>query len=199
MAAAAVIGILVGVVGVLGGVFAALYAAGIFEYRGGKKKLGVNRISKETLREQILSVNSPDLPYDIIPSDKTDLELFWKIADARWFGIFGREKVSKTYRAYIYLDEARNTVRLWQAIDDVEWVAGAPKIHFQKEFFRGKIIYQKSSGVQYVLKEDKTFGKVYEYQYDIRAIIEPVKKLALEGGWEFVEVMLKKHAMKQAV
>ncbi len=191
-----IIGGIIGVVAALGGVFVALFATGMFEYQGGRKKPGVASVDKEKLREQILNINSVDLPYQIKPSDKSDLELIWKIADAKWLGIFAKERISKTYRAYIYLDESKHSVRFWQAIDNVEWVAGAPKVHFQKEFFRGKVIYQKSYGVQYGIREDKTFGKVYEYNFDINQIFGLVQKTVLDGGWEFVEVMMKKHAMK---
>jgi hypothetical protein len=196
MPVAGIIGGLIGLLAALGGVFVALYSTGMFEYQGGRKKPGVEPIGKDKLTEQILNVNSADLPYQIKPSDKTDLELIWKIADAKWLGIFARESIKTTYRAYIYLDESKHAVRFWQAIDNVEWVAGAPKVHFQKEFFRGKIIYQKSYGVQYGIKEDKTIGKVYEYKFDIHNIVNPVKQRVLDGGWEFVEVMMKKHAMK---
>lgn len=196
MPIAGIIGAVIGVLAALGGVFIAFVATGMFEYQGGKKKPGVPSISKEVLRRQILDINSPELPYQIKPSDKTDFELIWKIADAKWLGVFSKEKINKTYRAYIYLDESRHTVRFWQAIDNVEWVAGAPKVHYQKEFFRGKIIYQKSYGVQYGMREDKTLGKVYEYNFDIHALRNPIQQRALDGGWEFVEVMMKKHAMK---
>jgi hypothetical protein len=194
-----IIGAAIGVLGALGGVFAALWATGMFEYRGGRKKVAGQSIDKASLLRQLLSVNSPDLPYQIKPSDKTDLELTWKITDAHWLGVFAMEKLSKTYRAFIYLDELKHTVRLWQAIDNVEWVAGAPKVHFQKEFFRGKVIYQKSDGVQYGIKEDKSFGKVFQYNFDIQQVTGPVQQKALEGGWEFVEVMMKRNAMKPQI
>lgn len=196
MPLAGIVGAVIGVLAALGGVFIALFATGMFEYQGGKKKPGIPSVTKEDMRKAILAVNSPDLPYEINPSDKTDFELIWKITDAKWLGIFSKEGLKKTYRAYIYLDEARHTVRLWEAIDNVEWVAGAPKIYYQKGFFRGKIIYQKSSSAQYAFKEDKTFGKVYEYKFDINQIRGNIQKQALDGGWEFVEVLMKKHAMK---
>ena len=196
MPAAGIIGGIIGLLAALGGVFVALYAAGMFEYRGGKKKPGAASIGKEQLYKNILAVNSPGFPYQIKPAEKTDLEIIWKITDARWLGVFAKERLKQTYRAYIYLDESRHAVRLWQAIDNIEWVAGAPKVHFQKEFFRGKVIYQKSYGVQYGVKEDGTLGKVYEYNFDIHDITGPVRKAVLDGGWEFVEVMRKRNAMK---
>ena len=196
MPIAGVIGAVIGLLAALGGIFMAIFATGMFEYQGGKKKPGVPTISKQSLQQQILAINAPDLPYEIKPSEKTDFELDWKIADAKWLGIFAKESIKKTYRGFIYLDESKHTVRFWEAIDNVEWVAGAPKIHYQKEFFRGKIIYQKSYGVQYGIREDKTIGKVYEYKFDINDIHGPLQKIALDGGWEFVEVLMKKHAMK---
>jgi len=199
MPVAGVIGAVIGLVAALGGIFMALFATGMFEYQGGKKKPGIPAVSREDLKAKISGINSPDLPYEIKPSDKTDFELIWKIADAKWYGIFAKESIKKTYRAYIYLDESRHTVRFWEAIDNVEWVAGAPKIHYQKEFFRGKVIYQKSYGVQYGVREDRTFGKVYEYKFDIMNIRGPIQKTVLDSGWEFVEVLMKKHAMKPEV
>jgi hypothetical protein len=196
MPVAGVIGALIGLLAALGGVFVALFATGMFEYQGGKKKPGVESIGKDKLKGQIMGLNSPDLPYQVNPSEKADFELTWKIADAKWLGIFARESIKTTYRAFIYLDEPKHTVRFWEAIDNVEWVAGAPKVHYQREFFRGKVIYQKSAAVQYGIKEDKTFGKVYEYSFDINQIRGPIQKTVLDGGWEFVEVMMKKHAMK---
>jgi hypothetical protein len=198
MPVAGIIGAIIGLAAALGSVFVAFYATGMFEYLGGKKKPGVESIGKEKLKEKILAVNTPDLPYQLTPAEKTDFELIWKIADARWLGVFAKERLKQTYRAYIYLDEQKHAVRFWQAIDNVEWVAGAPRIHFQKEFFRGKVIYQKSYGVQYGVKEDRTFGKVYEYQFDVNDIVGPVRKAALDGGWEFVEVMRKRNAMRPA-
>jgi hypothetical protein len=193
---AGIIGGIIGLLAALGGVLVGIYASGAMEYQGGKKKPKAESTSKGALLKQILGINSVDLPYQIKPSGTSDLEITWKIVDARWQGIFAKEKIKQTYRAYMALDEEKHTVRYWEALDNVEWGAGAPKIHFQREFFRGKIIYQKSYGVQYGIKEDKSLGKVYEYKFDINAIREPIRKAANDGGWEFVEVLMKKHAMK---
>jgi hypothetical protein len=194
-----IIGAGIGLAAALGGVFAAVWATGAFEYLGGKKKPGGSPVSRETLLKQILNLNNPEAAYQIAPSEKSDLEINWKIVDAKWLGIFAKESIRKTYRAYMVLDEPRHTVRYWEAIDNVEWVAGAPKVHYQNEFFRGKIIFQKSYGVQYGVKEDKTWGKVYEYGFDINNIRGPIRDKALENGWEFVEVLRRRNARKSSV
>jgi len=110
-----------------------------------------------------------------------------------------RESLKKTYRACMVLDEGRHAVRYWEILANVEWVAGAPKIHFRSEFFRGKIIYQKSYGVQYAIKEDGKLGKAYEYRFDINAVRGPIRDTVRASGWEFVEVLMKKHALKGSV
>jgi len=74
-------------------------------------------------------------------------------------------------------------------------IGGAPKITFQKEFLRGKILWQKSWGVQYGIREDLTLGKVYEYKFDINEVREPIKKTVEANGWEFVPVLRKSHAV----
>jgi hypothetical protein len=194
-----IIGIIGGICGIIAagaGIWVAIWATGAMEYTGGKLKSRVEPIGKLTLKKQILSLNSPDMPYQIKPSDKSDLEIEWKIVDAHWLGIFAREQLKETYRACLALDELKHTVRYWEAIDRVEWVAGAPKVHYSSEFFRGKIIYQKSAGVQYGIMGDKTLGKIYEYKFDIKTIREPIKQAALKGGWEFVEVLRKRNTMK---
>jgi hypothetical protein len=193
---AGIIGAVIGLVAALGGVFVGIWASGVMEYTGGKKKPEAASIGRAALLKNIQALNSPDLPYQIKPSQTSDLEIEWKIVDAKWLGIFAKEKIKQTYRACLVLDEAKHTVRYWEALGSVAWVAGAPKVHFRSEFFRGKIISQKSYGVQYGVKEDKTIGKVYEYKFDINAVRDPIRQAALEGGWEFVTALLKTHAMK---
>ena len=190
------IGAFAGIIGAMVGVGAAIYATGYFEYLGGKRKSIATPVNKQHLLERILSLNSPSLPYHIKPAQDTDLMIEWKIVDAKWYGIFAKERLKKTYRAYILLDEERNTTRYWEILANVEWVAGAPKIKYQKEFFRGRILWQKSWGVQYGIREDRTLGKVYEYNFDIRSIRDPIKKTVEDSGWEFVTVLMKKHATK---
>jgi hypothetical protein len=194
-----IIGIIGGICGLIAagaGIWVAIWATGAMEYTGGKIKSGVESISKKELKAQILTINSADMPYEIKPSEKSDLEIEWKIVDAHWLGIFAQESLKETYRACLALDEEKHTVRYWEAIDTVEWAAGAPKVHFQSEFFRGKIIYQKSAGVQYGVLGDKTLGKIYQYSFDIKTIREPIKQAALKGGWEFVEVLRKRNALR---
>ena len=189
----ALIGGILGILGALAGIAAMVYATGYFEYLGGKSKPNIPPVGKQRLLEKLLGLNAPSLPYEIKPAEDTDLLIEWKIVDAKWFGIFSKERRKQIYRAYVLLDEALHAVRYCEELGTVEWAAGAPKIAFQKEFFKGRILWQKSCGVQYGMKEGLTIGKVYEYKFDIGYVRDPIKKSVEESGWEFVTVVRKRH------
>ncbi len=198
------LGILLGSVGGLLGVgvavFAVLYVTGVTEYLGGKKKSSISPATPERLRRLLLSLNGEDKPFEVKTSPETDLTLEWKIADARWYALFGKEGLKETYRAYLLLDESHHSVRYCEELLKVRWQASdqdltKPSFSYQKQFFRGRILFQKSWEAQYGIKEDLSIGKVYEYRYDIREIRDPVRRIIIENGWEFVPVVSKRHAV----
>ena len=61
-------------------------------------------------------------------------------------------------------------------------------------FFKGRILFQKSWGVQYGIEEYGTLEKIYDYKFDIGMVRDPIKKVVQENGWEFVPVIRKKNA-----
>lgn len=191
--------VLLALLAVAAAVWAIFFGLGIFEYLGGKKKSAFPAISKATLKEKILALNAPNSPYQIIEAEKTDMVIEWKIVDAGWYGIFSKERVNKTYNAFLFLDENCHTVRYYEEMESVEWHAGTdglkPSIFYRKEFFKGRILFRKSWGVQYGIKKSGELGKIYEYKFDIGYIRDPIKKVVEENGWEFVPVVRKKHAM----
>ncbi len=200
----AVIGAAAGVLGAAAGIWAIFWGLGIGEYLGGGKRKTSAFASKETLKQRLLALNSPELPYDIRPSSETDLLVEWKIVDAKWFAIFARERLSKIYRAFIVLDELRRSARYCEELVTVRWFAGAdgrptPMLSYQRQFFRGRILFQKSWGVQYGLKDDMKPGKIYEYKFDVGYVRDPIKQAIEDNGWEFVPVVRKSHATYESL
>jgi hypothetical protein len=193
------LGVGAALIGLFAGIAAVVWGVGVGEYLGGKKKRSANPIGKDELVNRLLSLNSPDLPYVIKPVEETDLLVEWKIVDARWYSLFSKAGLRQTYRSFIVLDPQRVSARYCEETVGVEWVAGTnglnqPRYHYQSEFFRGRILFRKSWGVQYALREDMTFGKVYQYDFDIRSVRNPIKQTIEESGWEYVPVVRKKHA-----
>ena len=196
------IGVLFSIFGLIAvgvAIWVMLWGMGFFQYLGGKKK-SPSAIDKEALKEKILALNSPELPYQITLAKGTDFLLEWKIVDAKWYGIFSKEKVSKIYRAFILLDDERKTVRYYEELGSVEWHIGTeglwkPSMRYSARAWKGRILFQKSWGVQYGIKESGEFGKVYEYKFDIGYARDPIKKIIQENGWEFVPVVRQKNAI----
>lgn len=91
-------------------------------------------------------------------------------------------------------DENLHSVRYYEELGTVEWTAGAPKVSYREQFFKSRILFKKSWGVRYGIKEDGALGKVYEYKFDIGLVRDPIKKLVEDSGWEFVPVIRKKNA-----
>jgi hypothetical protein len=195
------IGVVVGVLGVGFAIFTAIWALGLFEYLGGKKKSHLNPISPDKLKACLLSINSPELPYEIKKAPEADFLVEWKIADAKWFALFAKERLQETYRGYLLLDDSLKSARYCEELASVQWIAGDngrgnPAISYRKQFFRGIILFQKSWEVQYGIREDLTPGKIYEYKFDVRKVRNPIKKMIEDSGWEFVPVVRKSHATR---
>jgi hypothetical protein len=194
-----IIGIGAGIIGLLAGVVAMIWGLGLGEYLGGKKKQSANPISKDELKQLLVNLNSSDLPYSIKPAENTDLLVEWKFVDAKWYSLFSKAGLRQTYRAFLVLDPQRVSARYCEEMVGVEWVAGTdglrqPRFHYQSEFFRGRILFKKSMGIQYGIKEDLSLGKIYQYDFDIRTVRDPIKHAIEESGWEFVPVVNKSHA-----
>jgi hypothetical protein len=194
---AGLIGALVGLLGAAAGVFAVIWGLGFIEYLGGKKKSTIAPVTRATLKERLFSLNSLESPYEIKTSPEADFLVEWKIADAKWFAVLSKERYQEIYRAFLVLDESRYSVRYCEELVSVRWLAsadGPPSFNYQKNFFRGRILFQKSWGVQYAIKDDLTLGKVYEYKFDVRNVRHPIQKVVQDSGWEFVPVVNKSHA-----
>lgn len=194
------IGLIVGLLGAGAGLFFALYALGFFQYLGGKKT-DPRATDKQTLQQAILKLNNPAKPYRIVPSEISDLMAEWKIVDATWYGVFNKSRLKKAYRALLLLDEARHSVRCFETFGTISWTAGAngltPTVRYSKSSFSGRILFQKSYGVGYGIKDPKSLeaGKVYEYRFDIDEIRAPIIDTVKASGWEWVPVTAKRHAV----
>jgi len=195
-----IVGLGAGLIGAGIGLFFALYALGFFQYLGGKKA-DPRAVDKQTLQQALMALNDPGKPYHIVTGEISDLMAEWKIVDATWCGIFNKTRLSKAYRALLLLDEARHSVRCFEIIGTVSWTAGAtgitPTVHYSRSFFSGRILFQKSYGVGYGIKDPRTLdaGKVYEYRFDVDEIRAPIIETVKANGWEWVPVTAKRHAV----
>jgi hypothetical protein len=191
---AGIIGAGIGLLAVVAAIGVMVWATGLFENLGGRKASNPNALSRAELVKRLLALNQPGLPWTLAIAQDTDLALDWKIADAQWYGMLAKAGINKTYHASILVDEKRKAVRYFEIMATVEWSAGGPRLSWEREFLRGRVLFQKSAGVGYGIRPDGTAGKVYEYSFDIGALRAPIKKTVEDAGWEFVPVLQRRHA-----
>ena len=156
-------------------------------------------ISKKDLLSQILQLGSSSSEFTVNTSNETDLVVERKIVDAEYYKVVGKEGLKETYKAYLLLDECRDEARYYEIITSEAKSAGifpTPSLHVEKEFVKGKTLFKKESGKAWGWKkpDPRSFGKVYDYEFDVRKIREPIKNLIEQNGWKFTQVLQKSNA-----
>jgi len=159
----------------------------------------VSVISKDILLRQILQLGSSSSEFTVNTSNETDLVVERKIVDAEYYKVVGKEELKETYKAYLLLDEGRYEAKYYEIMTSEAKSAGifpTPSLHVKKEFVKGKTLFKKESGKAWGWKkpDPRSFGKVYDYEFDVRKIREPIKSLIERNGWKFTQVLEKGNA-----
>lgn len=164
-----------------------------------KPEPGVTPASKDVLLQRLLALDDPQQPYHYLPDDRQDLRAEWRIADANWWEFFERNHLEITYRARVYLHEKYREVRIVEEWGRLQWAAGmqgqVPRVSWQKEFFKGVVLFKKSREVAYAFKDELPldWGKVVDYDFDVWRVKGPILRTAVESGWAFVPCVQEGH------
>ena len=153
----------------------------------------------EDLRQELIELGSSSQLFTVRPGEDCDLYLEHKIVDAKYYGVASKETVKKRYGAKIWLVEPERTVKYREIIEEQSGSAGvlpAPKLSAEKTFFKGKVLFKKEKEVAFGFKkpaDPTSFGKVYQYDFDVAKIRGPVKQLVESNGWKFEQIILDYH------
>ncbi len=168
---------------------------GLFDIFTGTKrpKPGVAVATPSELKEALLAVNRPTAPFSIGLSDdgSCDLVAEWKIVDAKWYEIFAKAGLEKSFKIKMRLDEQAKEVRNIDEEFTVEWRAGVPKLSLMVSGFRG----QKSEisfGTAYAFTEQFKPGQVYNYRFNSSELKDPLRDAVLASGWTWKSVAFGK-------
>jgi hypothetical protein len=148
-----------------------------------------------TLRDKLIDLGTSNPVFTIRPGEDCDLYLAHTIVDAKYYGVASKEGVKKQYAAKMWLVEPERTVKyreIMQGQDESLGVLPAPKLSFQKSFVKGKVLFQKEKGVAFGFKKPAdpgSFGKMYDYDFDVMKIRGPVKELVESNGWRFEQII----------
>lgn len=121
-------------------------------------------------------------------SEGVDLIVEWKIVDAKWYELFAKAGLTKVFRIFLKLDDARKHVRAQDREYEVEWRAGVPSLSIAARGFKGQkwsVEYEKSYGIT----EDLTIGEQYRYLFKTAEIKKPVQEAVVGCGWVYKGVV----------
>ena len=168
---------------------------GFLDFLTGVKRpvAGSTPVSRDALITKITALSGDTTPFVVRPSDESDLVVELNIVDAKWYEIFAKAGLKKTYRILLLADDAAKEVRALEEMGEMSWKAGVPQANFSAEFFRGRTLAQKEFGTAYAFKDKSpgSFGKVYEYRFDVNDVKGPLIETITAGGWSYVPVTSK--------
>ncbi|MDP2660208.1 MAG: hypothetical protein Q8R28_05725 [Dehalococcoidia bacterium] len=161
-------------------------------------KSGAAPISKSDLLQAVLRLNDKRRPWGYRPTPddrRADLVAEWKIADARWWGAFNRNGLSRSYRAFISLNEPKRELRITEESTSVSWSMGSqgviPSVHWNRSFFKGVILFERTKELAYGVKDELApgVGEIYNFDFDPWRVKAPLLRLTIENGWSFCPVV----------
>jgi hypothetical protein len=154
-----------------------------------------NGRSLDEMRASLLGLNEADEPFRVVADEKpTDLHLEWDVVDASWLELYATVKLTTTYRARMYLHEAKRELRYHEVIKSSSFWLGfqGMKPRFNFEFFYsagiGDVIW---SGLAYGIKRGwpPQIGEVYRFHLDTIWAKRQVERVARASGWAFRPVV----------
>ena len=145
-----------------------------------------NPLPKQTLVKDLLAINNPKTAYTVT-QDGDILRVTFKIAEAKWYVLFGKAGMKKHYQLTIRLDEKNHTVSGIETMRTMNWSASIPRAARIGSFWRGGSFFDAQIAVAYGIKDINPFtvGQLYNYKYHTNTIRFPVINAVLKNGWTF--------------
>ena len=152
-------------------------------------------LTRNELIQTLLGMGEGSPDFQITRSNDSDLLLEQRIVDAKYYGVASQEKLTKIYRAKMWLDDVKREVKYQEILTDQSSSVGVlptPKLGFEKSFIKGKVLFKKEKGVSFGFKkpfDTGSFGKAYNYSFDIEKVRGPIRKAVEKAGWKFNQII----------
>lgn len=157
---------------------------------------GIAPVARDDLWYAEMALAREEHPWVVRPCPEEPRAHFvaeWKLADARWWGLIQRNRLSSAYRAWFSLDERRHELRSCEERTTVNWSAGglAPGISWGTSSFRGIVLFERTREIVLGLRDDPPLspGVVVDYDFDPWRVKAPIIRAALERGWSYRPVV----------
>lgn len=154
---------------------------------------------KDELIKAVIELGVETGQFSASKGKDTDIVIEREIVDADYYKAVGEEKVKKTYRAYILLDEATQEAKYNEEIKEISsnLSFGSSGMSFgtSKSFFKGKTFVNKEFNKTWAIKKDTgTPGKVVDYSFDVNKIRAPIETMLAKNKWKLTLVTSRKDA-----
>ena len=143
------------------------------------------RLSHAELIDRLLLLRDPADRWHVRradPDDGSDLIAEWTMVDAEWRRVFGEAGERKVLRVLMRLDDAETTVRSLDREATATWDAGATRLAYRWEGFRGQKI-EVGGTWTFGKKNDGSFGKTDATHYSTNELKEPLRAMVRDAGW----------------
>lgn len=161
---------------------------GLFDiFTGTKRPTGdIEPRSAAEVRVALLAVNRETAPFVIRDGADQGVDLIaeWRIVDARWYEIFAKAGLSKTFQILMRLDPEAHEVRAVDREWEVRWRAGVPELSVAASGFRGQKVAVEF-GTAYAFTEQLDYGQVYNYRFATKELKEPITQVVTGNGWTY--------------
>jgi hypothetical protein len=180
--------------------FAAVWLWGIFRVGVWAAQIappdGLVSVSAGELRKRILALNDLDLPFHVREDKQGRLIAEWKLADARWTGLFESGRLTIAHRVRLRIDERRRQVRAIDFQKRIEWRGGVARSGWSGrfQFFRGIVFMNYQAGAEYgLLFTDGRwqFARAYRYSFNVEEMKQPLVQAVVLSGWTWQPVAFR--------
>lgn len=145
-----------------------------------------------TLKSMLLSINDQDLPFEVIQDKNGDFVAQWKIADAKWVGLFQAGGLERQHNIVMRFDEATKRVRAYDVDKAISWRADSGSTTLSFSLFRGITLWQYERACEIgLLYKDGSFAikPAYNYRFLLAEMKNPIIDCICRSGWSYCPVM----------
>jgi hypothetical protein len=148
--------------------------------------------AEETLRRDLIAVNSRDVPTEVTQRADGTIEINWRYADARWFDLMRVHQMKRAHRLVLSLDERSHTVRVTDYMSAFDASASPSDLRLNWKTASGiqffDMSHQRVFGAQLGPDGKPTGDMSKAYTFDLQALKGPVIDAVTQAGWRWQPV-----------
>ncbi|MFF9311142.1 hypothetical protein ACF1BS_09540 [Streptomyces sp. NPDC014748] len=145
---------------------------------------GVAPVAREELRQALLGLNQPEVPYVVRygGGEQCDLLAEWRLTEPDWRHIFVQARISHAVRIRMRLDHKEHEVRALEEQWELSRVGTSTRLEVTSEYTRGP---SRTVSRRWTIGRgaDGHVGAMETFRFDSAQMREPLRDTVLKNGW----------------